>query len=109
MGRDVPLVLLPLLNDLRAARGRPLLSESTLLLLNLSANDAQTGDEESIEPSGEDVVVLCKELRPRFQLALLGWIKGTDVSENLEKNRSGSPNVFNVRLRLAPCINCGGG
>ena len=33
-GRDVPLVLLPLLNDLRAARGRPLLSESTLLLLN---------------------------------------------------------------------------
>ena len=31
-GRDIPLVLLPLLNDLRAARGRPLLSESTLLL-----------------------------------------------------------------------------
>ncbi|MCE7902002.1 MAG: hypothetical protein DYH20_04905, partial [Gammaproteobacteria bacterium PRO9] len=35
-GRDVPLVLLPLLNDLRAARGRPLLSESTLLLLNIA-------------------------------------------------------------------------
>ena len=34
--RDVPLVLLPLLNDLRAARGRPLLSESTLLLLNIA-------------------------------------------------------------------------
>jgi len=84
-GRDIPLVLLPLLNDLRAARGRPLLSESTLLLLNLSANDAEMGEEESIEPSGEDVVVLCKELRPRFQLALLGWIKGTDVNENLEK------------------------
>ena len=36
-GRDVPLVLLPLLNDLRAARGRPLLSESTLLLLNIGS------------------------------------------------------------------------
>ena len=35
-GRDIALVLLPMLNDLRAARGEPLLSESTLLLLNLS-------------------------------------------------------------------------
>ena len=33
-GRDIPLVMLPLLNDLRAARGKPLLSESTLMLLN---------------------------------------------------------------------------
>ena len=35
-GRDIALVLLPMLNDLRAARGQPLLSEGTLLLLNLS-------------------------------------------------------------------------
>lgn len=34
-GRDVPLALLPLLNDLRAVRGGALLSEGTLLLLNL--------------------------------------------------------------------------
>jgi len=83
-GRDIPLVLLPLLNDLRAARGRPLLSESTLLLLNLSANDSET-DVKPTDSSGEDVTVLCKELRPQFQLALLGWIKGKDVSENLNK------------------------
>ena len=37
-GRDIALVLLPMLNDLRAARGEPLLSEGTLLLLNLSPN-----------------------------------------------------------------------
>jgi len=37
-GRDIALILLPLLNDLRAVRGRPLLSEGTLLLLNLTAN-----------------------------------------------------------------------
>ena len=36
-GRDIPLVLLPLLNDLRAVRGQPLFSENTLLLLNLPA------------------------------------------------------------------------
>ena len=33
-GLDIPLAVLPLLNDLRAARGKRLLSESTLLLLN---------------------------------------------------------------------------
>src|SRR6201988_5154469 len=33
-GRDLALVLLPLLNDLRAVRGSALLSEGTLLLLN---------------------------------------------------------------------------
>ena len=42
-GRDIALVLLPLLNDLRAARGQPLLSEGTLLLLNLSPQNKQDG------------------------------------------------------------------
>src|ERR1043165_881217 len=37
-GRDMALVLLPLLNDLRAVRGNALLSEGTLLLLNLSSD-----------------------------------------------------------------------
>ena len=40
-GRDVALVLLPILNDLRAARGEPLLSEGTLLLLNLSPSRSE--------------------------------------------------------------------
>ena len=37
-GRDLALVLLPLLNDLRAVRGHALLSEGTLLLLNLKSD-----------------------------------------------------------------------
>ena len=40
-GRDLALVLLPLLNDLRAVRGSALLSEGTLLLLELEVR--QTG------------------------------------------------------------------
>ena len=44
-GRDIALVLLPMLNDLRAARGEPLLSEGTLLLLNLSpSNKPEAGN-----------------------------------------------------------------
>jgi chemosensory pili system protein ChpA (sensor histidine kinase/response regulator) len=43
-GRDLALVLLPLLNDMRAVRGSALLSEGTLLLLNLKSDrQAQPG------------------------------------------------------------------
>ncbi len=79
--RDLPLVLLPLLNDLRAVRGGALLSEGTLLLLNLRS-DAQP--QPSSPYSGDrEVAELAKRLRPRFQIALLGWIRGEQVAENL--------------------------
>ncbi|MGI9342185.1 MAG: Hpt domain-containing protein, partial [Gammaproteobacteria bacterium] len=84
-GRDIPLVLLPLLNDLRAARGRPLLSESTLLLLNFGSADAQEPEIESRGGTGENVEEVARQLRPGFQLALLGWIRGDDPQGNLTK------------------------
>ena len=82
-GRDIALVLLPMLNDLRAARGEPLLSEGTLLLLNLSPSRA-TKAAEKREGSGEDPVAVATRLRPKFQLALLGWIKGGDNKRHIE-------------------------
>ena len=83
-GRDIALVLLPLLNDLRAVRGKPLLSESTLLLLN-TRTATQSGELPARTPSGDDVLVLAQKLRPAFQLALLGWIKGQNTAEHLGK------------------------
>jgi chemosensory pili system protein ChpA (sensor histidine kinase/response regulator) len=79
-GRDVPLALLPLLNDLRAVHGGALLSEGTLLLLNLRS------DEPARPTPGETLSAadLARRLRPRFQLALLGWIRGEQVEHNLE-------------------------
>ncbi len=82
-GRDMALVLLPILNDLRAARGQPLLSEGTLLLLNLSPSRAGKKSAERAG-SGEDPIVVARRLRPKFQLALLGWIKGGDNKTHLE-------------------------
>ncbi len=82
-GRDIALVLLPILNDLRAARGQPLLSEGTLLLLNLSPSRQRLADSAPRE-SGEDPVYVARKLRPKFQLALLGWIKGGDVQGHLK-------------------------
>ncbi|HZW60369.1 MAG TPA: Hpt domain-containing protein, partial [Woeseiaceae bacterium] len=82
-GRDIALVLLPMLNDLRAVRGKPLLSEGTLLLLNLSPSHASTESSQR-ESSGEDPVAVARRLRPRFQLALLGWIKGGNAPQHLK-------------------------
>jgi len=81
-GRDIALVLLPMLNDLRAARGEPLLSEGTLLLLNLSPSRA-TKAAEKRAGTGEDPVAVATRLRPKFQLALLGWIKGGDSQRHI--------------------------
>jgi chemosensory pili system protein ChpA (sensor histidine kinase/response regulator) len=79
--RDLPLILLPLLNDLRAVRGGPLLSEGTLLLLNLRSDEQPRP---SSPPVGDrEVAELARRLRPRFQIALLGWIRGESVAENL--------------------------
>ncbi len=82
-GRDIALVLLPLLNDLRAVRGQPLLSEGTLLLLNLSPSQ-RTGDKKTRKTSGEDPAVVAAKLRPRFQLALLGLIKGGNATQHVK-------------------------
>ena len=79
--RDLPLVLLPLLNDLRAVRGGALLSEGTLLLLNLRSDEQPKPSSRSF--SDREVAELAKRLRPRFQIALLGWIRGEQAAENL--------------------------
>ena len=85
-GKDVALVLLPLLNDLRQARDKPQLSEGTLVLLNagpferhLQARPSATGE---IARGFEKVA---QRVRPAFQTALLGWIRGTDVSRHLDE------------------------
>ncbi|MEM8546859.1 MAG: Hpt domain-containing protein, partial [Pseudomonadota bacterium] len=78
-GRDVALVLLPLLNDLRAVRGQALLSESTILLLNRTPSEHVTVEQRGSAPS-EDFVQLSRKVRPAFQLALLGLLKADQDS-----------------------------
>src|SRR5271156_3105020 len=83
-GRDLALVLLPLLNDLRAVRGSALLSEGTLLLLNLKS-DRQA--QPSVPAPGEpplSVAQWARRLRSRFQTGLIGWIRAERAEQNLE-------------------------
>jgi len=83
-GRDLALVLLPLLNDLRAVRGNALLSEGTLLLLNLKS-DKQA--QPQIVHEGEQPMTVeqwARRLRARYQVGLIGWIRGERMEQNLE-------------------------
>src|SRR5204862_3571726 len=83
-GRDLALVLLPLLNDLRAVRGSPLLSEGTLLLLNLKSDQQAAPIAPAVGEPQLTVAQWARRLRTRFQLGLVGWIRGERPEQNLE-------------------------
>jgi chemosensory pili system protein ChpA (sensor histidine kinase/response regulator) len=83
-GRDLALVLLPLLNDLRSVRGSPLLSEGTLLLLNLKSDQPAQPQSQRQDEAAVTVAQWARRLRPRFQVGLLGYIRGERTLQNLE-------------------------
>jgi chemosensory pili system protein ChpA (sensor histidine kinase/response regulator) len=79
--RDLPVVVLPLLNDLRAVRGEPLLSETALFTPDLAA-----GERAPIQVGGAAIdLSLLKKIRQAYQLALLGIIRNDNVADNLKK------------------------
>ena len=82
-GRDMALILLPLLNDLRAVRGTPLLSEGTLLLLNLKSDQPAKPQPQSDNEPGVDAVSVARKLRSKFQRGLLGLIRNEVIEYNL--------------------------
>src|SRR5215472_9846458 len=83
-GRDLALVLLPLLNDLRAVRGNALLSEGTLLLLNLKSDKQAQPQPATAGEAPMTVEQWARRLRARYQQGLIGWIRGERPEQNLE-------------------------
>ncbi|WP_415771996.1 Hpt domain-containing protein [Pseudomonas sp. LB3P38] len=80
--RDLPLVVLPLINDLRSARGESLLSETSLFSPQLP--DLPPLDEESLallEPP--DLPNVLRKLRQMLQMALVGLLREQDGETNL--------------------------
>ncbi|WP_095127091.1 Hpt domain-containing protein [Pseudomonas sp. Irchel s3h14] len=80
--RDLPLVVLPLINDLRSARGESLLSETSLFSPQLP--DLPPLDEESLallEPA--DLPNVLRKLRQMLQMALVGLLREQDGETNL--------------------------
>ncbi|MDQ3202639.1 MAG: Hpt domain-containing protein [Pseudomonadota bacterium] len=80
--RDLPLVVLPLINDLRSARGDNLLSETSLFTPQLP--DVPPLDEESLallEPA--DLPSVLRKLRQMLQMALVGLLREQDSDTHL--------------------------
>ena len=92
-GRDLALVLLPLLNDLRAVRGASLLSEGTLLSLNLSSEKSPAAREAGAPEPKLTVMQWARRLRPKFQAGLLGLIRGDGEDRGL-------PSLIEVANRM---------
>lgn len=81
--RDLPMVVLPLLNDLRAARGEKLLSETSLFSPAIPATNAPLSDERLQKLSVSELPLLLRKLRQMLQLALVSVLRGEDVAANL--------------------------
>jgi len=87
-GRDIALVLLPLLNELRQVRGDPILSEGSLLLLNAGPFERHLASKPQVAVDAESsrrFQATARRLRPAFQSALLQWIRGNEAPQHLER------------------------
>ncbi len=73
--KDVPIVLLPLVNDLRAVRSQKLLSESALFNPNLTLGVPDRLMEGDFSMSGAQLKAALKKVRTVYQVSLLNWIK----------------------------------
>jgi len=81
--RDVPIVLLPLLNDLRASREQEPLTESAMFHPNLDAFLPEQAPAAMSEAYAEAHHGELVDLRLRFQQQLLGWFRGQNVPQQL--------------------------
>ncbi|MGD8841967.1 MAG: Hpt domain-containing protein, partial [Gammaproteobacteria bacterium] len=82
--RDIPLALLPLINDLRKVRGETELPAHTLFAPDL---DAVLPEHIVAIASHENPRHAARELRSLFQRGLLGWLRGADKVASLDMLR----------------------
>ncbi|MEB0079288.1 Hpt domain-containing protein [Pseudomonas sp. CCI3.2] len=80
--RDLPLLVLPLLNDLRSARGESLLSETSLFTPQLLAVPELDATALAALDS-PDLMALLRKLRQMLQTALVGLLREQEVQTNL--------------------------
>jgi chemosensory pili system protein ChpA (sensor histidine kinase/response regulator) len=83
--RDIPIVLLPLLNDLRACRSEKLLSETALFSPDLAAALPASSNGAAGALPETMLRANASKLRLAYQFGLLKWIKGDDVDGNLSR------------------------
>ncbi len=78
--RDIPILVLPLMNDLRAARDADLLSDVALFA---PALESRLALDQADERCNEQLPQLAKRLRYDYHKGLLGWYQGKDQERAL--------------------------
>jgi chemosensory pili system protein ChpA (sensor histidine kinase/response regulator) len=78
---DTPLRLLPLMNELRAARNLDSVAEEELFTPDLSVRPPHADAKTKL--SETDYAELAQKLRPAFQVALLSWLRDGGDSKSL--------------------------
>ncbi|MFI8481881.1 Hpt domain-containing protein [Pseudomonas sp. NPDC078700] len=81
--RDLPMVVLPLLNDLRSARGEKLLSETSLFAPDMSSLAPALSSESLAQRHNPELPGLLRKLRQMLQMALVGVLRNQDLPTNL--------------------------
>jgi chemosensory pili system protein ChpA (sensor histidine kinase/response regulator) len=81
---DFPLVLLPLLNDLRAGRGEALLSDTSLFKPDLSQARQSVPADVSQRLQDPKVLGHIRKLRQMFQFALAGVVRESDLAAHFD-------------------------
>ncbi len=80
--KDLPLVILPILNDLRASRGEALLSDTSLFTPDLAPVKIKPSAGAAQRLQDEKIIASLRKLRQMFQFSLAGVIRGNEVSAN---------------------------
>jgi len=81
---DFPMVLLPLLNDLRAARGESLLSDTSLFKPDLSPSRQRAAANASQRLQDPKVLGHIRKLRQMYQFALAGVVREADLDAHFD-------------------------
>ena len=83
--QDTPLVLLPLLNDLRAARGQNLLSQGALFAPDLSIAPPARPALELVVQGQPDIRAVARRQRSAYQRSLVSWYRTPAAMQHLKE------------------------
>ncbi len=94
---DIPLKHLPLINELRTARGEPPLAEHELFAPDLTVRPPREAPQAHAQPAEDEYPAAVRRLRSAFQAALLDWLR--DAAHKAALAEIGS--IFAELQRLA--------
>ena len=97
--KDTPITLMPLFNDLRAARKESLLSESALFSPEIETTEISSGEDDDTVIEAGNLQAEVKRLRTHYQLGLLDYIRNQKEQAGLKRIKA----VLNALEKVSSC------